>query len=183
MSKITSMLSNLKEMREQAIKLQKEANIRRASNDTLQFFEDSLKVNNMNDGMVIIILRDTIIKEKAPNGLSHRKVAQEIFDSLPVKHIDLAKSDGDFGDDIAKEYDCIFIRLVSILNGSSIIYCPEHCNDFQITELEKFNAELKTFNANKRDNYQAEIQYVYDNAEGNDLDELIKMLKSKNKSK
>ena len=183
MSRITSILSNLKEMREEAIKLQKEANIRRANNDTFQFFNDSLKVSNMNDGMVIIILNNTVIKEKAPNGLSHRKVAQEIFDSLPVKHIDLAKSDGDFGDDIVREYNCIFIRLVSILNGSSVIYCPEHCNEFQIAELEKFNTELKIFNAGKKGNYQAEVQYMYNNTEGNNLDELIQMLKNKSKSK
>ncbi len=183
MSRINTFINNLKEMREQAISLQNELNIKRANNDIDQFYEDSLKVSNMNDGMVVIILKDKVIKEKAPNGLSHRKVAQDVFDSLPLRHIDLSKSPGDFGDDIAKEYDCIFIRLVSILNGSSIIYCPEECNEFQIAELEKFNQLLRTFNANKKDIYKADVLFKINDYEGNSIDELIEMLKEKKQIK
>ena len=183
MSKISIIISNLKEIRRQALQLQKEINIKRANNDICQFYVDSLKINNMNDGMVMIILKDKVIKEKALNGVSHRKVAQEIFDSLPVKHIDLSKATGDFGDDIAKEYDCIFIRLVSILNGSSIIYCPNECNQFQIDELKKFNQALKTFNSDEKHTYKAESLFMINGNEGNNLDELIEMLQDKKKSK
>ncbi len=179
MNKITKTIKILKEKREKILELEKEKNIKRANNDPKQFYEDSLKISNINDGMVIIITDCQVIKEKATGGISHRKVVQEIFDTISNKNIDLSKVDSDYGDVITKEYGYIFIRMASVLNGSTIIYYPNICNDFQIEKLTEFNNQIKEYN----DTHNIKVTFEYNENKQpiqNNLDELITELNSKN---
>ena len=180
MSKFTETIKALKDKREKMIELQKQVEIKRLNNDTGQFYEDGLKLNNVNDGMVIIITKNEVIKGKALGGLSHRKVAQDIFDSISDKHIDFGQVNGDFGDIIPLEYGCIFIRMASVLNGPTIIYYPEDCNEFQIEKLIEFNDNVKKYNALKKDEFKVTFEYNgINDTINNDLDKLIEELKSK----
>jgi hypothetical protein len=61
-------------------------------NEIIQFYEDSLKLNNVANGMAIIITKDNVLYEKTPKNISHRIVAQELCDTLPGEHIDLSKA-------------------------------------------------------------------------------------------
>lgn len=177
MSRFSETIKTLKEKRAKMAELQKIAEHKRANNDPEQFYEDSLKINNVNDGMVIIITQNEMIKEKAPGGISHRKICQDIFDTIGDKHIDFGKVDGDFGDIISKEYGCIFIRMASILNGSTIIYYPEKCNEFQIGKLNEFNETVKEYNDSKKEEFKVTFEYNGKNdTEYNNLDELIETL-------
>ena len=177
MSKLSETIKMLKEKRTKMVEMQKEVELKRANNDPEQFYEDSLKINNVNDGMVIIITQDEIIREKAPGGMSHRKICQDIFDAISDKHIDFSQVDGDYGNFIPKEYGCIFIRIASVLNGPTIIYYPESCNQFQIEKLIEFNEQVKKYNSSKKE--ELKVTFEYDNKsdeECNSLDELIETL-------
>ena len=146
--------------------------------------EDSLKVTKMNNGMVIIITPDKEIREVAYSGDSHRRIAQEIFDGMDVEHIDFKGSDGDFGQIIPDKYNCIFIRVVSILNGATGVYVPKVCTDYQLEQLKKFNEEVKSFNEGHPKEYRVEFDYldkpIYE--ESHDLDRLIKILEERSKA-
>ena len=183
MSKLTESIGILKQKRAEAINLQKQIQEKRANNDVFQFYVDSLKFSNVNDGMVIIITDKDVIKEKAIGGISHKKIAQEILDNVSDKHIDLGASDGDFGDDIPLEYGYIFIRMCSVLNGPTIIYFPQKCNDFQVDELSKFSEDTKAFNSTqKRDEFKISFEYNGKNDEvANDLDDLVARLNTKSR--
>ena len=152
-------------------------------NEIIQFYEDSLKYNifdnkKLPNGRVIIITENNVIIEKAIGEISHKRVAQEIFDSLQVKHIDFSSVDGDFGHTISMEYGYIFIRMASILNGPTIVYYPEVCNEYQIRKLEEFNNSVKQFNSSKKELYRVNFEYNGRNDEDKtDLDELVEELK------
>ena len=177
MSRFSETVKTLK--REKMAELQKMIELRRNNNDHLKLYKDSLRINNVNDGMVVIITPNEVIKEKAPRGISHRKVCQDIIDTISDMHIDLGKVDGDFGNVIPREYGYVFIRMASVLNGSTIIYYPDKCNEFQIEKLTEFNNIVKEYNASKRDEFKVTFEYNGKNdTEYNNLDELIKTLNS-----
>lgn len=177
MSRENDDINRLKSLKKK-LEYLKRKNNNKETNDIIDFYEDSLKLKNVIDGMVVIITRDYVVKEKAIGKISHEKVAQEIFDSLPVNHIDFSKVDGDFGHAISTEYDSIFIRMASILNGPTIIYYPESCNEYQIKKLEEFNNSVKEFNSSKKELYKVKFEYNGRSDEDKtDLDELIEELK------
>lgn len=147
-------------------------------NEIIQFYEDSLKLNNVADGMVIIITENNILYEKVPKNISHQRAVQELCDTLPGEHIDLSKVEGDFGHAIPLEYNSIFIRMASILNGPTIVYYPELCNEFQIKKIEDFNNSVKQFNASNKGMYKVNFEYNGKNDDDKtDLDELVEELK------
>ena len=183
MSKDNDKIKKFKDLKEK-LKYLKSKSDNKEKNDVLDFYENSLKYNifdnkKIADGMVIIITENDVIIEKAIGEISHKRVAQEIFDNLPVKHIDFSTVDGDFGHTISMEYGYIFIRMASILNGPTIVYYPEVCNEFQINKLEEFNNSVKQFNSSKKDLYRVKFEYNGRNDDDkNNLDELIEELKS-----
>lgn len=178
-----SLLDSLKEKRSKLVKLKKEQEIRRMNCDTIQFYEDTSKIGGIGDGMVIIITPDNEYRDYAPSGTSHKKTCQAIFDSLDVKHINFSALEGDFGVAIPEEYDSIFIRMASILNGSTVIYYPEHCTEYQIRKLEEFNEDVKTFNSGVKEDMRISFEYNgKGNKEANDLDDVINNIKN-NRSK
>lgn len=179
MSKISDYIQVLKERRNELERIKREQAIKRMNNDPIQFYEDSMKIARINDGMVILITPDDELREYAPNGTSHKKVCQELIDNISDKHIDLDKVENDFGDTISKEYDTIFIRMASILNGSTIIYYPDKCSEFQIGKLEEFNDSIKRFNKKIEDGLKVTFEYNgKSDKEANDLDDLIDQLKN-----
>lgn len=159
MSRITDLIAALKERKEQLEKIKKEQEIRRLNNDAGQFYEDSLNISNMTTGMVIIITPDDEIREFVPSNMSHKKTCQEIFASIGDDRVDFDNCEGDFGDAIAEEYNSIFIRMASVLNGSTIIYFPKNCNDYQIERLEQFNKEVRDYNS--RHNNEQLVSFEY----------------------
>ena len=129
MSNENKKISFLKRLRE---KLLDEKNEALPKDEIIQFYEDSLKISNVTNGMVVIIGDDFVVPpEKAIRGTSHQVVTQEIFDRLAmdkgIDPIDFNDIQGDFGDVIPIKYNYIFIRMASILNGPTIII---QCFDF-----------------------------------------------------
>lgn len=142
--------------------------------DICQFFMDSMNFKNGADGMVIIITKDKVYRKLAPRGITHKKVAQEIVDNYFEKRIDLNSTNGDYGNLLSNE-GIVFIRVAAIVNGPSIIYYPNDCNDFQISELNKINDEIKEFNTSNGNQYQAGFEYSGQTSiEAHDIDEVIK---------
>lgn len=185
MSNENKRISFLKRLREKLLEEKKDALPR---DEIIQFYEDSLKLSNVTDGMVFIIGDDFVVPpEKAIRGTSHQVVAQEIFDKLAmdkgIEPINFNDIQGDFGDVIPTKYNYIFIRMASILNGPTIVYYPDVCSDFQIKQLEEFNNKVKTFNEREKNTYKVEFEYNGRNDEQvtSDLDELIYELNKKNK--
>ena len=168
----------LKELRSKLINAKKIQN--KTNSDIINFYENSLKIRNVLDGMVIII-GDTFIEKKiAPGKISHEKIVQEIFDNLDVEQTDFSKVSGDFGEEIPLKYGYIFIRMSSILNGPTIVYYPEVCNEYQLEQLIKINNEIKQFNSSKSTDYN--IMFEYNGKSGdisNNLDEIIDKLKTR----
>ena len=178
MSKISDYINILKERRNELEKIKKEQDIKRMNNDPVQFYLDTMKISKINDGMVILITPDNEYREYAPNGMSHRKVCQELLDNISDTHIDLAEVDGDFGDIIPKEFNTIFIRMASLLNGSTVVYYPEKCTEYQIGKLEEFNDSIKKFNSTREDDLKVSFEYNgKDDQEKNNLDDVIAQLK------
>ena len=151
--------------------------------DIKQFYEDSLNFLNVANGMVILITESEEIRKIAYDKTSHEQVCQDIFDNMDVKHIDFSKiNNSDFANFIPKEYNTIFIRMASILNGPTFVYYPDICNNNQIETLEKFNEEVKAFNSTKKKHQQVVFEYNGKSEEiKNDLDELIEKLKKSQK--
>lgn len=171
---MSNMIERLKAKREKTIKIREEENKKRQNLDIDQFLKDSLKVENAADGMVILITENSVEKRLSPKGISHRKVVQDMLDEMYDKHIDLSEVEFDYGDAIPAEYNCIFIRMASILNGATVVYYPDICNEYQIKELEKINEQIKSFN-----NSKMYIEYRNQTDFPNkDLDELIQIIKS-----
>jgi len=178
MSKISEMINSLKSRKEQLEKIKKEQDFKRMNNDAGQFYEDSLSLANIATGMVIIIRPDEEFREFVPTKVSHKKICQEIFDQHGID-ADFNKYDGDFGDAIAEEYNSIFIRMASIYNGSTIIYFPDHCNDYQIERLEQFNREVLDYNS--RHDASQSVSFEYNGKDGkttNDVNQIIDYLKT-----
>ncbi|MBQ6323712.1 MAG: hypothetical protein IJI22_02650 [Bacilli bacterium] len=159
MSKISNYIEALKKKRAELVELQKDEQMKRMNCDVKQFYEDGLKLSNVNDGMVIIIRDNEEIRRMASKGFSHRKVAQEIFDELDVQHIDFSEVDRDFGELIPEMYNSVFIRMASGLNGCTIVYYPEVCTRFQFDKIHEFNDEVKNFNAEHGDDYHILFEY------------------------
>lgn len=182
MGKLKSTIESIKEKRERLLELKKKAQEKRDNCDTVQFYEDSIKISNFHEGMVIIITKDKIIRERAPKNLSHESIAESIIGDIFDENVNFHDVDGDFGNIIANKYGCVFIRMVSVLNGASMIYYPSSCSDFQISELIKFNDEVKLFNTNKRDNLKACFDY-YDKGDviENNIDNVIAEITKKKK--
>jgi len=183
MSNENKKISFLKKLRESLLESKKDAQIK---DEITQFYEDSLK--HVTDGMVVIIGDDFMVPpQKAIKGTSHQVVAQEIFDELAINKgiepINFNDIPGDFGDAIPVKYNYIFIRMASILNGPTIVYYPEVCNEFQIKQLEEFNNKVKAFNESEKKGYKVEFEYNGRNDEqvSSNLDELLEILNSKNK--
>lgn len=171
---MSNMIERLKERRQKTIKIREEENRKRQNLDVEQFFKDSLKMENAADGMVILITENSVEKRLSPKGISHKKVVQDMLDEMYDKHIDLSKEEFDYGDVIPLEYNCIFIRMASILNGATVVYYPDICNEYQIMELEKFNEQIKSLN-NSKINIEYRNQTDFPNK---DLDELIQIIKT-----
>lgn len=171
---MSNLLEKLREKRERTINLKKEENEKRQNLDIEQFYKDSLKMGNASDGMVILITENSVEKGLSPKGISHRKVVQEMLDEMYDKHIDLSKFEFDYGEEIPIEYNCIFIRMASVLNGATVVYYPDICNEFQIKELEKFNDQIKLF-ADSKIYFEYRNQTDFPNK---NLDELINIIKS-----
>lgn len=185
MSNENKKISFLKKLKESLLESKKEVQNR---DEIIQFYEDSLKLSNVTDGMVVIIGDDFVVPpQKAIRGTSHQVVAQEIFDELAIKKriepINFNDIPGDFGDVIPVKYNYIFIRMASILNGPTIVYYPEVCTEFQIKQLEDFNNKVKVFNESKKNGYKVEFEYNGRNDEQvtSNLDELLEGLKKENK--
>lgn len=177
MSENKDNVNKLKGLRKKLEYLKKK-NDSKEKNDIIDFYEDGLKLKNVANGMVVIITRDYVVNQKSIGKISHERVAQEIFNNLPVNRIDFSKIDGDFGHVISTEYDSIFIRMASVLNGPTIVYYPDVCSDFQINKLEEFNNYVKEFNSSKKELYRVKFEYNGRSDEDkNDLDELIMELK------
>lgn len=174
MSKINKILEELKKKREEAINLKLEEDIKRSNLDINQYYKDSLKLDNVTDGMVILITENSIKKRLSPKGISHMKIVQEMLDQMYDKHTDLSSVEGDYGEVIPLEYNCVFIRMASPLNGPTIIYYPDFCNEYQISKLEKFNEQIKLFDKGK-------IYFEYRNQTtfpNENIDEVITIVKN-----
>ena len=173
--KITSVLKSIKENL-------LEAEEKRRNNDIGQFYKDSYKINNVQDGMAIIITQDKECRAKAIDRVTHEQICQDILDDMDVEHINLSQINGDFGEAISSKYGFIFIRLSSIYNVT-IVYCPEVCNEYQIKKLKEFNEAVKKFNAGSK----KKIAFVWSGQDSdftNDLDEMIEKLeKGSNKTR
>lgn len=157
---MSNILDLLKEKRKVMKEKQKAENDKRQNNDLIQFYQDSLKFENSTTGMVTLITEDKVIKGFVPAKCSHMKICQELLDAyFPDKKINLSKVDGDFGETIPLEFNSIFIRSSSILNGPTIIYYPHVCNKYQIEKLSEFNEQIKEYNSGKREIAQVFFEY------------------------
>ena len=179
MSRISELIGTLKDRKKQLEKIKKEQEIKRMNCDTIQFYEDTAKIAGMSDGMVIIITPDNEYREYSPSGTTYKKVCQEILDNISDEHFDLSRVEGDFGNALPKEFNAIFIRMASILNGSTVIYYPDHCTDYQMQKLEEFNNDVKSFNASRKDGLHTTFEYNgKDDYESHNLDDLIFQIKN-----
>ena len=171
---IKDYISELKKKRLELMELKRKENINRLNYDVYQFYKDSLKLSNATNGMVIIITPENEHREIAIGSDSHRQIAQDMFDRMDVNHIDFSNVDGDFGDVIPKEYNSIFIRMASIMNGPTIIYLPDNLNEFQLDRLKLFNEDIKRFNKDNKEEFK--VCFEYHNKEKDiehDLDDIL----------
>ena len=172
MGVINDLIENYKKQKE-GLELTKK---KRENCDICQFFMDSMNFKNGADGMVIIITKDKVYRKLAPKGITHKRIAQDIVDSFFDKHIDLNRAIGDYGN-LFPDEGIVFIRVAALINGPSIIYYPNDCNDFQINELNKINDEVKEFNTNNENQYQAVFEYSGQTSIGaRDLDEVLRFV-------
>ena len=176
-------ISFLKKLRKKLLESKKEVQNR---DEIVQFYEDSLKISNAADGMVLIIGDNfTIPPRKALRGTSHQVIVQEIFDELAnnnrINPINFNDITGDFGEIIPQNYNYIFIRMASILNGPTIIYYPENCSEYQIEQLKEFNDKIKAFTMANAQSIEFEYNGRNDEQITNNLDELIIELDKKKK--
>lgn len=171
---MNNMIEKLKEKRKKL----KEIENKRNNNDIEQFYDDSLKISNATDGMVILITENSVIKEKSPKGMSHLKTTQDIINNNNFEYLNLASIPGDFGNYIPMKYNTVFIRISSIINGPTIIYYPHICNEYQIEKLNEFNNIIKKFNINKNEYEKITVEY---NGKSDDIkdniDELLETLR------
>ena len=172
----------LRKKREELLAAEARRKLLYEENDVYEFYEESLSFSHATDGRVHLITPDEVLAGKAPKGLSHRKVCEDLLERKYQRDVDLGRVEGDYGYYIAEEFNTIFIRMVSIINNVSVIYYPKEVNEFQIRELKRFKEQLDEFNALHKKGEQAEILYI--DSEGNeskDLDALINYLESKAK--
>ena len=144
MGKITDYINTLKEKRNLLKQKQEEEYQKRINNDTIQFYEDSMNMEHYMDGLVILIMDDSSYREKANKGFTHLKVVQQLFRELGIPE-HLSSSSTDYGEELAGDHHCVFIRACSVEAGPTILYCPESCSDYQIEQLKKYNEEVKEF--------------------------------------
>ncbi len=163
MNKLHNTINRLKEKRKKLLSLKE----KRLNCDTIQFYEDSTKLTKIRDGMIIIIAKDKVVRRKVPSNVSHERIAQDIFEDTFGISVNFSDVNGDFGNIIASEYGYIFIRMTSVLCCASMVYYPVDCNGFQISELNKFNNDVNTYNASKKDNLKACFDY---NDKGNEIE-------------
>ena len=174
MSVINDLIENYKKQKE-GLELTKK---KRINCDLCQFYIDNMNFINGANGMVIIITKDNVYRKLAPKGITHKKVAQEIIDNYFDKRIDLNSAVGDYGN-LFPEEGIVFLRVAALVNGPSIIYYPNDCNDFQINELNKINDEVKEFNTSNGNQYQAVFEYLGQTSiEAHDISEVIEIVSS-----
>ncbi len=185
MSKITEYITSLKNKREELKKKQKEVNEKRASLDTIQFYEDSKQLDSVMDGLSIVIADNSSLRAKATKGYTHLQAVREILRLLDITDY-FEPSEGDFGQEVADKYHSIFIRATSVDLGPTIVYYPEKCTDFQISQLKKFNEEIKSYNLNPNHKKNDLIWFCYEvngeECKKDNLDELIQIIESKKRS-
>ena len=187
MGKIFDYIATLKQKREELKKKQKEANERRANLDTIQFYEDSTQLDNVMTGLSILIADEATNRALAKGGYTHLQACREILRGLGLEQYYEPTNTGDFGQEIADKYHCVFIRAASIDLDSTVLYYPEHCTDFQMEQLKKFNEEIKTFNLNPKNREKNNIIWICYEMDGEEykkdnLDELIERLEKQKKS-
>ena len=180
MGKFEGLINKYKEIKQKAENAKiarREANERRARYDTKQFYEDSLQVDNLMTGMAVIVTDNSVMKEYTEGGTTHLGAVRDIFQSLGIKN-NLYSVSGDFGNIVANEYHCVFIRAEAASYGPTIVYVPETITPFQLEQLKKYNEEVKEFNLlhKKEDAVMFCYQLGEDEIEKNNLDELIESL-------
>ena len=123
----------------------REVHENRINLDVTQFYEDSMKIANVGNGMAILITPSEEERDLTDRLFDDKKAAQ-IMINRTSKEMDLKSSGKDLFDTITDDCSSIYISLASVLSEPTVIYLPKTFSQYQIERLNKFNEDVKKFN-------------------------------------
>ena len=168
------LLDKLRKKREELIAAKKRRELLYQENGIYAFYERSMQLSYSTIGHVYLITPDEVLECDTPSNTSHKMACENLLSEKYHKNVELSDDYRDFGNQVAEEYNTIFVRMVSIVNNVSMLFYPKKINEFQLKELKKFKEQLDEYNAMHKNAEKAEVIFFdLDGNESKDLDKLV----------